>query len=392
MAIQNKPVKDDFLLDPKITFLNHGSFGAVPRPVFEAYQNWQLELEKQPVEFLGRRASSLLHKSRTVLANYLGTKVDNLVYVTNATVGLNIVARSLHLSPDDEVLTSDHEYGALDRTWQFLSGKHGFKYINHPLSLPVSSTGFVEDFWRGVTHNTKIIFLSHITSPTALIFPIQQVCERARQAGIITVIDGAHAPGQVDLNLEALDVDFYSGNLHKWLCAPKGAGFLYAHPRVQSMIQPLVVSWGWQSESPGSSQLVDYLEWQGTRDLSAFLSVPDAILYQSSREWGNIREQCHAYAVETQQQITHLTGIPPIHDADDIWYKQMAASPLPSITDIARLKTRMYDEYLVEVPLIEWNGRKLIRYSFQAYNSARDIDTLISVLKALLPQCTNSGV
>ncbi len=388
MDNQNKPIKDDFLLDPKVTFLNHGSFGAVPRPVFEAYQHWQLELEKQPVEFLGRRASSLLYKSRTDLANYLGTQADNLVYVTNATIGLNIVARSLQLSPDDEVLASNHEYGALDRTWQFLSAKCSFKYINHPLSLPVSSTNFVEDFWHGVTRHTKVIFLSHITSPTALIFPIQQICERARQEGIITIIDGAHAPGQIDLDLEALDVDFYSGNLHKWLCAPKGAGFLYAHPRVQSMIEPLIISWGWHSEMPGPSQFVDHLEWQGTRDISAFLAVPDAIRYQHTQKWDGIRERCHVYAVETQQHIAMLTGIPPIHDAADIWYKQMAASPLPPNTDITRLKQRMYDEYLVEAPLIEWNGLKLIRYSFQAYNTARDIETLISVLKTLLPQCS----
>lgn len=389
MDDQNRSIKDDFLLDPKVTFLNHGSFGAVPRPVFEAYQHWQLELEKQPVEFLGRRAVSLLHQSRTVLANYLKTEPDNLVYVTNATVGLNIVARSLQLSSGDEVLASNHEYGALDRTWQFLSAKSGFKYINHPLSLPVSSTDFVDDFWQGVTPHTRVIFLSHITSPTALIFPIQQICERARQAGILTIVDGAHAPGQVDLNLEALDVDFYSGNLHKWLCAPKGAGFLYAHPRVQSLIEPLVVSWGWHSEMPGSSQFVDYLEWQGTRDISAFLSVPDAIRYQSGSKWHGVRERCHAHALETQQRITRLTGIPPIHDAEDTWYKQMAASPLPPATDITQLKARMYDEYQVEVPLIEWNGLKLIRYSFQAYNSARDIDALITALETLLPQCTD---
>jgi isopenicillin-N epimerase len=211
-------LRRSFLLDPKVIYLNHGSFGAIPKPVFDIYQHWQRELERQPVEFLGRRTTDLLAESRAALADYLGTQADNLVYVTNATYGVNIVARSLSLGPGDEVLATEHEYGACDRTWRFLSQKHGFTYINQPISTPIcSGEEFVERSWQGVTPRTKVIFLSHITSPTAAIFPVAEACRRARTEGILTLVDGAHAPGQVPVNLEEIDADFYPGNLHKWI-------------------------------------------------------------------------------------------------------------------------------------------------------------------------------
>lgn len=207
-----------FFLDPSIIFLNHGSFGATPKPVFREYQRWQRELEKQPVEFLGRRVTGLLAESRATLGDYLGTHADNLVYTQNVTVALNIVARSLALEPGDEVLTTDHEYGAMDRTWRFLSRERGFRYINQHVELPLTTENkFVEDLWRGVTPRTRIIFLSHITSPTAIIFPVKEVIRRARDAGILTVIDGAHVPGQLPLRLDELGADFYGANLHKWM-------------------------------------------------------------------------------------------------------------------------------------------------------------------------------
>ncbi|GAP14752.1 selenocysteine lyase [Longilinea arvoryzae] len=373
--------KDFFLLDPNIVFLNHGSFGATPRPVFEAYQKWQIELERQPVEFLGRKAGELMQSARARLGAYLHTAADNLVFVTNATHGLNIIAHSLSLGPDDEVLASDHEYGALDRTWRFLAGKHGFKYINIPILLPVTrDDDFVSAFFEHVNSHTRVIFLSHITSPTALIFPVQAICERARAAGILTVIDGAHAPGQIPLDLDALGADFYSGNLHKWLCAPKGSAFLYAAPRVQHLVEPLIVSWGWESENPGPSRFVDILEWNGTRDLSPFLASPAAIDFQESHSWDEVRARCHRLAFDTQRRITQLTGLPALNGADDHWFAQMATSPLPDSTDIVALKARLYDAYHIEVPLTAWEGRKLIRYSYQAYNDENDRDALLAAL------------
>jgi isopenicillin-N epimerase len=377
------PLKKYFLLDPKVTYLNHGSFGATPKPVFKEYQRWQRELEKQPVEFLGRRITGLLAESRAVLGEYLGTHADNLIYTQNVTVSLNIVARSLNLGAGDEVLASDHEYGAMDRTWRFLSRKHGFSYINQPVKL-TSHTDFVESFWQAVTPRTRVIFLSHITSPSAIIFPLEEIIRRARDAGIITVIDGAHVAGQIPLQLDSLGADFYGGNLHKWLCAPKGAGFLYARPEMQDLIKPLVISWGYEPEIAGPSAFVDQHEWQGTRDMAAFLSVPAAIRFQQAQAWDEVRSACHGLACYAQDEICNLTRLRPLHSQSENWFAQMTTAPLPENTGIAMLKTRLYDEYKIEVPLIAWNNHKLIRVSVQAYNSKKDIDRLLQALSELL--------
>ncbi len=379
-------LKEHFLLDPDVIFLNHGSFGATPKPVFDVYQRWQRELENQPVEFLGRRHNALMAESRTELANYLGTSANNVIYSQNVTIALNIVAHSLELDAGAEVLSTNHEYGALDRTWRFLSKEHGFTYINQAIPTPmVSKEKFVEDFWRGVTSRTRVIFLSHITSPTAIIFPVEEIVHRAREAGIITIIDGAHAPGQIPLQLDSLGADFYAGNLHKWLCAPKGAGFLYARPQMQSLLKPLVVSWGYESEMPSGSTFVDYFEWWGTRDIAAFLSVPAAIRFQEGHDWESVRVVCHELAVEAQNRICTLTGLSPLHASRKGWFRQMVSVPLPANTDLVLLKERLYKEYRIEVPLIDWNGNKLIRVSIQGYNTEQDIDALLRALKNELP-------
>jgi len=378
-------LKKQFFLDPNVIFLNHGSFGATPKPVFNEYQRWQRELEKQPVEFLGRRFTQLMAESRAALGKYLGTHADNLVYTQNVTISLNIVARSLELGPGDEVLSTDHEYGAIDRTWRFLSKARGFRYINQRISTPIKSEeDFVDEFWHGVTSNTRVIAISHITSPTAIIFPVKEIIRRAREAGIITVIDGAHVPGQIPLYLDSLGADFYGGNLHKWLCAPKGAGFLYARPEVQHLVKPLVVSWGYESETPSDSKFIDEQEWWGTRDIAAFLAVPAAIEFLEKHSWDKVRDKCHKLAREAQRVICEITGLSPLHPQGDSWFGQMITAPLPADTDIVTLKTRLYDEYCIEVPLVDWNGNKLIRVSVQGYNTRRDIDKLCHALSFLL--------
>jgi isopenicillin-N epimerase len=383
-------LKKLFLLDPTVTFLNHGSFGATPKPVFDVYQRWQLELERQPVEFLGRRFSALLAESRAALGEYLATHADNLVYTQNATIAINIVARSLALGAGDEVLTSDHEYGAIDRTWRFLAKERGFAYLRRSVSL-ASKAEFVASFWAGVTPRTRVILLSHITSPTALIFPVEEIIQRARAAGILTIIDGAHVPGQIPLALGALGADFYAGNLHKWLCAPKGAGFLYARPAVQHLLKPLVVSWGYEPETPGASTFVDHHEWWGTRDIAAFLTVPAAIQFQQKHHWHTVQAACHHLAAETQRQICALTGLPPLHSTAEDWFAQLTAAPLPVETDLVALKARLYEDYRIEAPMIDWLSAsgsrvKLIRVSLQGYNSKRDVTYLLAALKALLPK------
>jgi isopenicillin-N epimerase len=375
-------LKRHFMLDPKITYLNHGSFGATPKPVFKEYQRWQRELENQPVEFLGRRHDGLMRESRAALAEYLGTGAENIVYTQNVTIALNIAARSLELGAGDEILSTNHEYGALDRTWRFLSKERGFAYINQPVDL-TSHDAFVESFWRGVTPHTRVIFLSHITSPTATIFPVEKIIKRARLQGIITVIDGAHAPGQIPLQLDALGADFYGGNLHKWLCAPKGAGFLHARPEAQNLLKPLVVSWGYEALMPGGSTFIDHHEWWGTRDIAAFLTVPKAIQFQQEQDWATVRSACHHLAVETWGRIHDLTGQAPLHPDPEIWFAQMTVSTLPADTDVSALQRRLYDEYRIEIPLLDWHGNKLMRLSVQGYNSRRDMDRLLSALKKL---------
>jgi isopenicillin-N epimerase len=378
-------LKKYFLLDPDIHFLNHGSFGATPKPVFREYQRWQLELERQPVEFLGRRITKLMADARAVLGKYVGTHVDNLIYTQNATISLNIIARSLELGSNDEVLTTDHEYGAMDRIWRFLSKERGFRYINQQIKTPLTTEeNFIQGFWGSITPRTRVIFISHITSPTALIFPIKGIIRCAREAGILTIIDGAHAPGQISLRLDSLGADFYCGNLHKWLCAPKGAGFLYARPERQHLLKPLVISWGYESETPGNSQFIDHNEWWGTRDMAAFLSVPAAIEFQEKHDWDKVRDACHKLARDVLKRICELTGLAPLHSGADNWFRQMIAAPLPVDTDINLFKAQLYDEHHIEVPLIDWNGNKLIRVSVQGYNTRRDIDKLCRALSLLV--------
>jgi len=379
-------LKRHFLLDPSVTFLNHGSFGATPRPVFREYQRWQRQLERQPVEFLGRKFTGLMAEARAALGAYLGAPADTLVYTQNVTISINIVARSLELGPGDEVLSTDHEYGAMDRTWRFLAKERGFRYVNQHIELPLTSEAkFIEDLWRGVTPRTRVIFLSHITSPTAIILPVEKIIRRAREAGILTIIDGAHAPGQLPLHLDSLGADFYGGNLHKWLCAPKGAGFLYARLEVQHLLKPLVVSWGYESETPSGSTFIDHHEWWGTRDIAAFLAVPKAIEFQAEHHWEEVRQSCHQLAADAQTRICELTGLAPLHPQTENWFAQLAAAPLPADIDLTLLKQRLYDDYRIEVPLIHWQGHKLIRVSIQGYNTRRDVDTLLRALSALLP-------
>src|SRR5215211_6975506 len=238
-------LKEYFLLDPDVVFLNHGSFGATPKPVFEVYQNWQRRLERQPVLFLGREYDELLLESRQALGKYLNAAAEDLVYIPNATQGANIIARSLNLQPGDEILTTDHEYGACDYTWELVCGKAGANYVRRHIPLPVNSTDeLIDQLLAGVTPSTKVIYLSHITSPTALCFPVERICERARELGLLTIVDAAHSPGQMPVDLQQLGADFVFGNCHKWMLAPKGAAFLYVRHEIQHLVEPLIVSWG----------------------------------------------------------------------------------------------------------------------------------------------------
>lgn len=381
-------LKEFFYLDPNIHFLNHGSYGATPKPVFEAYQRWQLRLETQPVLFLGREFYSLIREARQALGDYLHADADDLVYIPNATHGVNIAARSLDLGPDDEILTSDHEYGACDYTWEFLCEKTGAKYIHQPIPLPVSSDAeIVEQFWRGVTERTKVIYLSHITSSTALRMPVEEICRRARDAGILTIIDAAHAPGQIQFDLQELGADVVFGNCHKWMMAPKGSAFLYVRREMQPLIQPFVVSWGYHAtpEIASGSRFVDILQWTGTRDPTAALAVSDAIRFMEEHNWDLVRQDCHRLLKQALERVCDLTGMPPLYPLDSDFYSQMGIAPLPAC-DLPALKCRLYDEFRVEVPLVQWGNRQFVRISIQGYNSQTDVDAFLEGLRVLLPQ------
>ncbi|MCB9458165.1 MAG: aminotransferase class V-fold PLP-dependent enzyme [Anaerolineaceae bacterium] len=376
-------MQSDWLLNPDITFLNHGSFGACPRPVFETYQRWQLELERQPVEFMGRRYHDLMNAARQKLANYINAAADDLIFVPNATVGINLVARSLKLQAGDVIVMTDHEYGAIHKTWEFIANKTGAELCIKTVPLPLTDPQQVVDaLFAELPERTAVIAISHLTSPTAVILPIADICQRARQQGILTVIDGAHAPGQLPLDLAKIGADFYTGNCHKWLCAPKGSGFLHARSEHHAMLDPLVISWGWGWPD---NTFVNANQWQGTRDVAAYLSVPAAIEYQQAHDWPVVRARCHKMAIETMGRINQLTGLPAI--ATDDFFAQMSLAALPPI-DKEAFRARLYDDYHIEVPITQLGqtheGPHYVRVSFQAYNTQADADHLLAALADLL--------
>jgi len=370
-----------FLLDPAVIYLNHGSFGACPKPVFQAYQEWQFQLERHPMDFLDRRAPGLMAEARAALAEYVGCEADDLVYFPNPTTAINMVARSLKLGTGDEILTTDHEYGAVDRAWRFICNRRGARYIRRAVPLPIpEDEGFIEYFWSGLNQHTRVIFISHITSPTAIKFPVKELCARAREAGIITIVDGAHAPGQIPLNLVELGADIYTGACHKWLCAPKGASFLYARPEVKDILEPLVVSWGWDAEQPGISRFVDYHEWQGTRDIAAFLSVPAAIEFQRKHQWDEVRHRCIELAAETRDRLLNIFGTTRL-TGPHAWALQMAAVELPEPN--RDLQRQLREAHSIEVPVHQWHNRSYLRFSFQGYNDLADANSLIDAIQIL---------
>jgi isopenicillin-N epimerase len=381
------PLKSLFMLDPEVIFLNHGSFGACPVPVFETYQGWQQRLEKQPVQFLGREIRDLLRSARLVLGEYLNADPANLVYLPNATFAVNLVARSLELGAGEEVVISNHEYGACENAWLFNTRKCGARLVRTEIPLPLPAEDRIIDLiWQGISEHTRLLFISHITSPTAIRLPVESICRKAREDGIPVLIDGAHAPGQADLNLEDLGADFYTGNCHKWMLAPKGSAFLYARPERQSQLEPLVVSWGWGENSPFKSdtRFLQELEWWGTMDPAAYLSVPAAIEFQREHNWHLVREGCREMLGEVLAEIQSLTGLASIYGENREDFIQLGAAELPKDCQPENLQAWLLDSYQIEIPVISWEGRWLIRPSVQGYNRQEDLERLVFALKQYL--------
>lgn len=377
-------MKSLFLLDPEITFLNHGSFGACPKPIFENYQYWQLELEKEPVQFIQKNSAQYLKTSKDALANYIGCSSDDFFYTTNPTVAVNTVLRSLNLEEGDEVLTTNHEYGAMDRTWSYFSKKKGIKYIRQNISLPIlSKEQILNEFWSGYTSKTKIIFISHISSVTALVFPVKEICEKARELGLITIIDGAHVPGQLDLNIQELNPDFYTGALHKWLLAPKGVSFLYVKKTFQNSIDPLVVSWGYESESPSDSQFLDYHQHQGTRDISAFLTIPKAIEFLRVNNWEERAALCRKLIRDNYNKFCELLNSKPICPVTSEFLVQMCSIPIQT-TKPLELKETLFHKYKIEIPVMKLEDKFFLRIAINGYNSQQDLDILREALEDII--------
>jgi len=379
-------IRQEFLLNPEIVFLNHGSFGACPKPVMKDYQYWQLALEKEPVQFITKVGLKQLAISKEALAQHINCSMDDFVYVQNPTTAMNIVIKNLNLTKDDEILSTNQEYGAIERTWEYYCKKVGAKFVKAQIQLPLLSKElFLEQFWSAYTPKTKIIFLSQITSATALIFPVKEIVNKAKSLGLMTIIDGAHVPGHISLDLEELDADIYTGACHKWLLTPKGNSFLFVKKSFQHLMDPLVISWGYNSDFPSHSQFLDYHEYSGTKDIAAFLTTPKALEWLKKNNWQErikvCREELKYYYPIVAKELNSEVLCPITED----FLGQICSIPINTMEPQV-LNHLLYEKYQIEIPVVLTKSQTYLRISFQAYNSAKEIEMLIDALREIKAQ------
>lgn len=367
--------REHFLLDPQIGYLNHGSYGATPLPVLENQWQWQREMERRPVEFHVRRQEELLLAARTPVAAELGTSVENTAFVTNSTTGINWIAYSLPLGPGDEVLLNQHEYGAVFRCWQTLASRQGFQLVT---ARHQPGGDLLQALENARTDRTRVVVVSHITSPTAQLLPVAEVGAWARSHGIWSVVDGAHAPGHVPVALDQLGVDFWVGNLHKWLWAPKGCAILYVAPQCQSLIRPLVVSWGVDPPHPlREPAWVAWVQMQATRDPSAFLAAPAGLQYQRRYHEPLAAAACWERMGFLSERLEQL-GAQPFPWASPL---KMRAFTWPGPGgDPDKLRAWLFDVHRLEVPVYLWDDRLLFRISLQHYVDDAELERLLQAL------------
>ncbi len=382
--MQSNKLQSQFLLTNDITYLNFGSFGACVKPVFEIYQKFQLELETEPVQFIVVKGPEYLKQSRQALGNYINCNEDDIVFVSNPSYAINIIAKNFKLNAGDEILTTNLEYGAMDRTWNYYCRKAGAKYIRQPIELPLTSKEkFIDDLFKGLTSKTKAVFISHITSATALIFPVKEICARAKEHGLFTIVDGAHVPGHIHLNIEEIKADVYTGACHKWMCTPKGCSFLYVKKELQYLIDPLVISWGYESVAPSHSQFLDYHQTQGTRDFSAFLTVPKAIEFFNEHNWIDVAANCRQLAHSNYQRFCDLLQSKPLAPITDEFLGQMCSIPI-NTNQPEQLQRLLFEKYKIEIPVMKHDDKIYLRYSIQAFNTQNDLDILYNALKEIM--------
>lgn len=387
-----------WLLDPQIVFLNHGSFGSCPRAVLNFQRALAERLERQPVQFFVRELEPLLDQARQALAEFLGAAPDDLVFVPNATAGVNTVLRSLEFNAGDELLVSNHEYNACRNALDFAAERARARVVTVDLPFPVSHPGeMVDAILARSTPRTRLVLMDHVTSQTALILPIGLLAERLSERGIDLLVDGAHAPGMLPLSLREAGAAYYTGNCHKWLCAPKGAGFLYVRRDRQSAIRPLSISHGANSPRQDRSRFLLEFGWTGTWDPTALLSVPEAVRYVGSLlpgGWPEVMARNHALAVAARAVLCRALQLElPCPDA---MLGSIASVPLPDSTDTAPPASPLYSDpqqdllrarFGIEVPIIPWPAppRRVLRVSAQLYNALPQYELLGEALRELGP-------
>jgi isopenicillin-N epimerase len=392
----DNPYRRHWPLRPDITFLNHGSFGACPRPVLAAQARLRERLEGDPVDFLVREWPGLLSAARAALAEFVGADPADLVFVANATAGVNAVLRSLRLRPGDEILIIDHVYNACRNAARYVAERDGARVVEAAVPFPLREPEqVVEAVLARVTSRTRLALLDHVTSPTAIVLPVERLVAELAARGVDALVDGAHAPGMLPLNLRELGAAYYVGNCHKWLCAPKSAGFLVARRDRQAGLHPPVVSHGYSQTAPDRSRYQLEFDWTGTHDPSPYLCVPEATRFLGSLlpgGWPELMGRNRAQALAARDRLAAALGgeapCPPE------MLGSMAAWPAPQIAarfpgpggDADPFQRLLWEKYGIEVPIIAWPdaGRRLVRVSAQIYNSPRDYDRLAEALQAEL--------
>lgn len=384
------PASPLWTLEPDIDFLNHGSFGAAPRPVQDAQQEWRRRLEAEPVRFFQRELEDELDAARSRLADFLGARHHDLAFVPNATTGVNAVLRSYEFQAGDEIVITDHIYNACRNVADYVAARSGARVIvagvPFPLSSPEQAT---EAVLAAVGPRTRLAVVEHITSPTALILPVRDIVAALRDRGIDVLVDGAHAPGMVDVHLTALGATFYTGNCHKWLCTPKGAGFLHIHRRYGSEVLPPVVSHGYNTSHDERSRFHLLFDWTGTDDPTAYLSVPVALDTMASLHaggWEALMARNRSLALEARTILCDALGVEK--PAPDEMIGSMAAIPLPDADEPSLaygrdpLQDRLFFEHKIEVPLQLWPAwpKRLVRISAQVYNTIDQYERLAEAL------------
>ncbi|MBD2198867.1 MULTISPECIES: aminotransferase class V-fold PLP-dependent enzyme [Calothrix] len=382
--------RDLWTLDPEITFLNHGSFGACPKAVLAVQQKLRSQLEQEPLRFFGREWEPLIDNARNQLAEFVGADSEDLVFVNNATTGVNSVLRSLTFSSNDEILTTNHEYNACRNALDFIASRTGARVVIAKIPFPIESPQqVIAAVMERISPNTRLALLDHVTSQTGLIFPIQQLVQELQQLGIDTLIDGAHAPGMISLNLREIGATYYTGNCHKWLCAPKGAAFLYVRRDRQSQIRPLTISHGANSPRTDKSRFQLEFDWTGTDDPTAYMCVPDAIAFMGSLlpgGWNELRQRNHQLVLEARQLLCQaLEVLPPCPEE---MIGSMAVIPMLGALENRHFMTvhdELFDKFGIQAQIVPWHEspKLLLRISAQIYNTLEQYVYLAKALREL---------